>query len=372
MSKIGRFLGNVKAFASEALGTERTIFGSTAQSNALTDQINALYRRGWAGVSATETPTYQDFNALGYTLGQFIAYLHQMGIAEYHAQQEYYKGTVVIFDGNLYQAVKDSPSGQPAANSANWYSFKSAIDSKADTTSVNSALATKASTTYVDQQIATRGTAATRDVGESAGNVMEVGAFGLGANAPTTTNHLNAITTFMRDNGSATYNVPTGFNYGSIISVPYDADYNQSLSLSLNGRLFYTWREGANEPSEHVELCTTGNILSSTGQSTGFPMSQKAVTDAITNSAIGAGQTWQDKTEERVKGFNYTNTTGRSIMVTVSIEGLDHLTSFTVNGISVYWSVAGAAIGIASTHTTIIPPGGTYSCSDFDTWLELR
>lgn len=137
MSKIGRFLGNVKAFASEALGTERTIFGSTAQSNALTDQINALYRRGWAGVSATETPTYQDFNALGYTLGQFIAYLHQMGIAEYHAQQEYYKGTVVIFDGNLYQAVKDSPSGQPVGNTDNWYSFKSDIDSKADATYVN-------------------------------------------------------------------------------------------------------------------------------------------------------------------------------------------------------------------------------------------
>lgn len=61
-----------------------------------------------------------------------------------------------------------------------------------------------------------------------------------------------------------------------------------------------------------------GSILTSTGQSTQYPMSQKAVTDAINNSALGMGQEWQDVSESRQFNVIYTNTTGRPIFVNVS------------------------------------------------------
>lgn len=312
MSKISRFLGNVKAFASEALGTERTIFGSTAQSNALTDQINALYRRGWAGVSATETPTYQDFNALGYTLGQFIAYLHQMGIAEYHAQQEYYKGAVVIFDGNLYQAVKDRPSGQPVGNPGNWYSFKGAIDSKADATAVNSALATKAdattvnnalatkaSTTYVNQQIATRETPS-------------------GAQTKVNTHANN------KSNPHAVTKAQVGLG-----NVP---NWSQA---TFDGR------------------------YESKGTASGL--------------AIGVGQTWQNMLGIRAKGEPYTNNTGRPIMVSVTGH---HVIELWVSGVRVaHQNTYPYRSGYVASVTGVIPDGAEYrvECNySISLWAELR
>jgi len=47
MSKITRYNGNLKAFASEATGTERTIFGDTAQSDTLDANITFELLRGW-------------------------------------------------------------------------------------------------------------------------------------------------------------------------------------------------------------------------------------------------------------------------------------------------------------------------------------
>ena len=82
MAKIPRFNGNLKAFGSEATGTERTVFGSATQSDALEDNINTEFLRGWGNVPANQKPPKQDFNAVSYTHGQLLAYLYQIGIAE--------------------------------------------------------------------------------------------------------------------------------------------------------------------------------------------------------------------------------------------------------------------------------------------------
>jgi len=67
MAKINRYGGNLEAFASEAIGQERTVFGTETFDDSLTAQINALFRRGWGIVApASMRPTLQDFNALGY------------------------------------------------------------------------------------------------------------------------------------------------------------------------------------------------------------------------------------------------------------------------------------------------------------------
>lgn len=117
MAKITRYNGNLEAPASAALGTERTIFGTGAQSDDLTDQFNAFLLRGWGIVGPSDQPTLQDFNAMGFTLGQIHAYLHQMGVAEYNALQEYHTGSFTNVAGVLYVSRVDDNVGNPPASS---------------------------------------------------------------------------------------------------------------------------------------------------------------------------------------------------------------------------------------------------------------
>ena len=103
MSKITRYNGNLKAFASEATGTERTIFGDTAQSDTLDANITLDLLRGWGVIGVESNPTKQHFNGLAFTLGQLIAYLHQQGVPEWNAAQEYYAGSVVTTLAGIYR-----------------------------------------------------------------------------------------------------------------------------------------------------------------------------------------------------------------------------------------------------------------------------
>lgn len=119
MSKISRFTGNLLAFAKNALGTERTVFGNTTQSDVLDDNLNTDFFRGWGIVGVNDFPTRQDFNAMGFSLGQVLAYLHQMGIAEWDSAQEYFIGSVVIRTGKIYKAVADNTGVDPVG-SASW------------------------------------------------------------------------------------------------------------------------------------------------------------------------------------------------------------------------------------------------------------
>ena len=119
MSKIERYQGNVRAFASDAQGMERTVFGGTNQADDLTSQITASFLRGWGVVGASEHPSLEDFNAAMYAMSQFIAYQHQMGVAEWHAQQEYHIGSICTHNGESYQSLQDANVGsQPP--SAKW------------------------------------------------------------------------------------------------------------------------------------------------------------------------------------------------------------------------------------------------------------
>ena len=107
MAKIDRYNGNLEAFAADALSTERTIFGDTAQSDTLDDNITTNFLRGWEIVGVNENPTKQDFNGLAFTLGQLISYLHQRGIAEWNAAQEYFDGSVVTTLVGIYRLKSD-------------------------------------------------------------------------------------------------------------------------------------------------------------------------------------------------------------------------------------------------------------------------
>lgn len=119
MSKIARYQGNVRAFASDAQGMERTVFGRTNQADDLTSQITASFLRGWGIVGASEHPSLEDFNAAMYAMSQFIAYQHQMGVPEWHAEQEYHIGSICTYNGESYQSLQNANIGsQPP--SAKW------------------------------------------------------------------------------------------------------------------------------------------------------------------------------------------------------------------------------------------------------------
>ncbi|MGV4013126.1 gp53-like domain-containing protein [Citrobacter portucalensis] len=119
MSKIERYQGNVRAFASDAQGMERTVFGGTNQADDLTSQITASFLRGWGIVGASEHPSLEDFNAAMYAMSQFIAYQHQMGVPEWHAEQEYHIGSICTHNGESYQSLQNANIGsQPP--SAKW------------------------------------------------------------------------------------------------------------------------------------------------------------------------------------------------------------------------------------------------------------
>lgn len=121
MAKITRYDGNLQAFASQSIGTERTIFGEITQANDLTSQINADFLRGWAIVGPADQPTLQDFNGAMYTHGQFLAYLHQVGVPGYHAEQEYQSGGITVSGGVIYISLQDVNVGNTPASSPLWW-----------------------------------------------------------------------------------------------------------------------------------------------------------------------------------------------------------------------------------------------------------
>lgn len=130
------------------------------------------------------------------------------------------------------------------------------------------------------------GTAATRDVGESSGNVMEVGAFGWGGIMASGSNTDPNPTGFYHNNANAQAHGSGSF----FLDVKYAAGNYAAFRLSTDTyRNNIYWQSGLGDGNyglgAPVMLLHTGNIISNTGQSTEFPMTQKAVTDALDTKA---------------------------------------------------------------------------------------
>jgi hypothetical protein len=147
MAKIVRYNGNLQAFASAAPGTERTIFGETTQANDLTSQITADFLRGWGIVGPSDSPALEDFNGAMYTHGQLLAYLHQMGVAEYNAAQEYHLGSLTQTGGILYiSKVNNNTGNTPASSPTQWDPFGTQVPDASTTVKGIVELATNAET----------------------------------------------------------------------------------------------------------------------------------------------------------------------------------------------------------------------------------
>jgi len=109
---------------------------------------------------------------------------------------------------------------------------------------------------------------------------------------------------------------------------------------------------------------TSGNVLTSNGS---------AWTSATSTPSLGVGQSWQDVTSSRAGGTNYTNSTGRTIMVCINFN-TGTSGAMTVNGV-----LAGIGASTVSQATggltTAVPSGAVYNYvggAALLTWTELR
>ena len=109
------------------------------------------------------------------------------------------------------------------------------------------------------------------------------------------------------------------------------------------------------DPTENIILAQATSTLTT-------PIATTAL------SPIGVGQTWQVLTSNRSAATTYTNTTGRSIMVSIQVQTAAVLE---VDGVV----AATSGINDASNHLyTIVPNGSTYNLSTGPNqrWAELR
>lgn len=122
MAKITRYDGNFKAFGSDATGTERTVFGSTTQTDDLTTNLGAEYQRGWGVLPIGQKPPKQYFNGALFGTSQAVAYLHQAGIAEWNGEQEYHAGSITNRNGQIFVCLTDDhvSASAPETDSTNW------------------------------------------------------------------------------------------------------------------------------------------------------------------------------------------------------------------------------------------------------------
>jgi hypothetical protein len=127
-----------------------------------------------------------------------------------------------------------------------------------------------------------------------------------------------------------------------------------------------------------VPVVTTAGT---TTQSNGDNSTKLATTAYVQNMGLGWDQTWQNVIGIRALGSDYTNTTGKPIMVSVSISGAPNNGAFymTIGGVIIgeqgVLSVSSAAM--RATITAIVPPGAVYRADNsggasLAYWAELR
>ena len=93
-----------------------------------------------------------------------------------------------------------------------------------------------------------------------------------------------------------------------------------------------------------------------------------AITATTAANPIGEGQTWQVVTGSRVAGTTYTNSTGKSIQVSIQVQGAAVLQ---VGGVVAATSGINNATNFIG---AIVPNGSTYvlSTGPNQRWSELR
>lgn len=330
MSKIERYAGNLRAFGSNAQGLERTLFGETTQADDLTSQVTNSFLRGWGIVGPSENPSMEDFNAAMYTMSQFIAYQHQMGIPEWDALQEYYSGSICVRNGEAYLSLVDSNIGS-APPSAKWTSVLTA----------KNALANISGFLKISNNLS--------DLANVQTALANLGLTGIGIGLPTQTD----IANFDWQNFVFTAGANYVTSYNTWVNPPAGITYNAGTRVSI--RVIYI--STTNGPRMGLELTPD------TGSSTNFKVYKLLCTGAPGSRVFTFNQDWNSANKIPASGTDVaTNAEVAAGIVDklVNVPGLMSLfskRSFTANdyiripdvpgGLIIQWAQAGAVASLA-------------------------
>lgn len=253
--------------------------------------------------------------------------------------------------------------------------------------------------THPVSQVIGLGTAATRNVGTVAGNVMEVGAFGLGGMSPFINDTKGSSFSNNGRNeffsvGDNTVGKPLGMAYGQGISISHSNTYTSELVIGYRNVDGIFWRGGYDSTDTWQEIYHSGNfnpnskantstqVIAGTGLLGGGNLtSNRTLSIAASHTPIGVGQTWQDLKATRLRNVNYVNTTGRPIQISITVRATSAATPVNmklyVAGVVVAEDGTGPGHFTEWVATNIIPAGAGYNLTLegnvlINTWAELR
>lgn len=401
MSKIARYQGNVRAFASDARGMERTVFGGTNQADDLTSQITASFLRGWGIVGAAEHPSLEDFNAAMYAMSQFIAYQHQMGVPEWHAEQEYHIGSICTHNGESYQSLQNANVGSqppsekwtPVLTSKNGLTYlglgetakqaAGAIQKSQNGADIPNPALFRQNIGVYDASTSQKGlvrlnggvTDESNETAATSGAVKIAYDTAIAA-AEIAKTKWSAVDATISQKGIVMLSDNTGVPDSTTAATTTAVNYvlNQAAAAYSLAESKYTAGGATTGKAGLVQL------VNSMGGSGSLVMPQAAVTTAIQNyPSLGKGQTLQDLRGTRSIDATYTNSTGFPIAVYVRIAGGTSANLYAhVNGIEFGGGGSIASNTSIATAFFIVPNGATYrvmasgSSISLQAWSELR
>lgn len=269
-----------------------------------------------------------------------------------------------------------SAATQQALNTkADNAAMQQALDAKADKTDLQLSLDTKvdrtdviaiskggtgATTAAAAKANLGLGSAADRNVGGSAGNVMEVGAFGLGGTIPNISLNLNTV-------DDAPSQLAAWYESWNAIHFK-NGDYGNlnkpnwtQLLVGRNGNRGALIRSSYNGNVSNTQLYGEHSVVPVTNGGTGATTIEGA---AQALACIGAGQKFVQKKDLRAIGVNYVNTTGRVMLVCIrmdaAINGFGGFRLIAYSGPHVVWQTWGAQAKGAA-FMMAVENGATYS-----------
>lgn len=335
---IARFNGNVVPFADDATSTNRTVFGGVTQSDAIDDNLNADFKKGWEIVGLNDNPTREDFNAMGYTLGALISYLYEMGISEWNTSQNYRVNSRVIgSDGNLYKSLTGT-SGTPNAGNnplsdvVNWKSLE-AVSLTGDQTITG---IKSFSSKILAPNLAYKDTLVTINSWSYSG------------------------TTITLNVASHTFVTGDYIEVAGLTATTYPANGIQLVTSVTSTTIVFT-----------LSATPTGTAGVTSATAKGY-----ATVNGRVSESVGVNQTWQNVTSSRVAEVTYTNTTGKTIYIVVTgSTGTNNSVNGFING-TLYTIVGGVGNSSRLSVALIIPNNSTYRIDLVATtiafWAELR
>ena len=193
---------------------DNIIFAQSAQTGELT-QFQDL-ARGWGSTLTYSQgiPPMEWFNFIGQRSDKGIHYVLQQGIDSWNGDETYPVGALVkiVADNCVYRALQQNTNKLPTNNGEYWVKV---LD-------------------------ITAASAAARKVGRAAGNLVQIGAFGIGSNAETVTSANDIIASGFYGLPATGAGNPVSGQASEIIHIQYDANNATQYGKGINKRTIYT------------------------------------------------------------------------------------------------------------------------------------